>query len=57
MAKQKVDNWIVLTGNIVFTCTTRKRARKYAKEHKINYPQYNYIGKCTNNFSKIVLDV
>lgn len=55
--KVKDYNWIVVVGTPIFTCKTRKQAREYAKKNKATYPQYNYIGKCTNNFTKIILDV
>lgn len=49
--------WVVIVGTPVFACKTRKQAREYAKEHKVNYPKYNYIGKCVKNFTQIILKV
>lgn len=56
--KHKIDGWIVIEGKPVFTCRTRRQARKYAKKHReIVREHYSYVGKCVDNYSKIVLDV
>ncbi len=56
--KEKADCWIVITGQPVFTCKTRKQAREYVKKNKTNVrPKYSYIGKCIENHKQIILDV
>lgn len=57
IAKPKIDGWVVLKGRPIFACKTRKQAREYAKQHTVDEPIYNYIGKCINDYSTIILDV
>jgi len=57
MAKQKVDGWVVLRGMPLFACKTRKQAKKYAEKHTVDRPIYNYVGKCIDNYGKIILDI
>jgi len=57
MKSEKADAWIVITGRPIYSCRTRKQARKYAKENIVDYPQYNYVGKCIKNYKQIVLNV
>ena len=56
--KPKIDQWIVLEGKPVFTCRTRRQARKYRKTHKVERSKgWSYVGKCVDNYSRIILDV
>jgi len=57
MKKLEVDHWVVIVGNPVFVCKTRKRARQFVKENKALWPCYNYVGKCIKDSRKIVLDI
>jgi len=57
MSKVNNDGWIVVVGQPVFTCRTRKQARIFVEKHKVKYPNYNYIGKCFDNYRQIVIDV
>ncbi len=59
MKKIKADRWLVMEGRPVYSCRTRKQARKYAKKQRkrIAYPEFVYVGKCFDSQHKIVLDV
>ena len=57
MEKQKADRWVVIKGELIFTCRTRKQARKFVKENNLDYPTFAYIGRCFDSQRKIVLNV
>lgn len=59
----KIDRWIVIEGKPVFTSKTRKQARTFIKKNKITKkdklicPKYHYIGKCVDDYHRIILDI
>lgn len=57
MRNKDIKHWVVIVGEPIFACKTRKQARKYAKKNKVRYPRWNYIGKCIDKKRKIILDV
>lgn len=57
MKNKDINSWIVIRGQPLFSCRTRKQARKFAKENKSKYPQFTYVGKCIKGYNQIVFDV
>lgn len=59
MKNKDINAWIIIQGKPIYTCRTRRQARKYVKtlsKRKDGEP-YRYIGKCIKGYRQIILDV
>ena len=57
MKNKNIRHWVVIVGEPVFVCKTRKQAREYAKGNDVDAGKWNYIGKCINDEKQIILDI